>query len=160
MPSDEDARSAEAVEPPVAQPDSPSELTSTLSIGAPETEPDTAPADPDRAAVESLPAGSAMLVVRRGPNAGSRFVLDVELVTAGRHPESDIFLDDVTVSRRHAQFVRAGSGYLVKDVGSLNGTYVNRQRIDEAVLAGGDEVQIGKYRLAYLSGPAGAGGRS
>jgi pSer/pThr/pTyr-binding forkhead associated (FHA) protein len=150
--SDEDA---------TAEPDSESELTSTLSIGVPDVEVADGPAaDPDQAAVEALPAGSALLVVRRGPNAGSRFGLDVDLVTAGRHPESDIFLDDVTVSRRHAQFVRIEGGYLVKDVGSLNGTYVNRQRIDEAVLSGGDEVQIGKYRLVYLSGPAGGGGRS
>ena len=93
-------------------------------------------------------------MVRRGPNAGSRFLLDVDMVTAGRHPDSDIFLDDVTVSRRHAEFVRLGTGYAVNDVGSLNGTYVNRHRIDEAQLAGGDEVQIGKYRLVYLVGPA------
>ena len=145
------------------QPEQPSEMTSTLSLGV--HEPDTASTastehgsvDPDQAAVDALESGSALLVVRRGPNAGSRFLLEVDLVTAGRHPESDIFLDDVTVSRRHAQFVRTGGGYLVKDVGSLNGTYVNRQRIDEAVLTAGDEVQIGKYRLVYLSGPAGAG---
>ena len=142
------------------QPEQPSEMTSTLSLGV--HEPDTASTeqgsvDPDQAAVDALESGSALLVVRRGPNAGSRFLLEVDLVTAGRHPESDIFLDDVTVSRRHAQFVRTDGGYLVKDVGSLNGTYVNRQRIDEAVLSGGDEVQIGKYRLVYLSGPAGAG---
>ena len=142
------------------QPEQPSEMTSTLSIGV--HEPDAAPTDqgavdPDQAAVEALESGSALLVVRRGPNAGSRFLLEVDLVTAGRHPESDIFLDDVPVSRRHAQFIRTEGGYLVKDLGSLNGTYVNRQRIDEVVLTGGDEVQIGKYRLVYLSGPAGAG---
>jgi pSer/pThr/pTyr-binding forkhead associated (FHA) protein len=135
----------------------PSELTSTLSIGSAEVEPDVAAPDPDQAAVGALPEGSALLVVRRGPNAGSRFVLDVDLVTAGRHPDSDIFLDDVTVSRRHAQFVRIGSGFAVKDVGSLNGTYVNRHRIDEAQLSGGDEVQIGKYRLVYLVGQGGSG---
>jgi pSer/pThr/pTyr-binding forkhead associated (FHA) protein len=134
-----------------------SEMTSTMSLGSAEVEADQSSADPDQAAVEALPEGSALLVVRRGPNAGSRFVLDVDMVTAGRHPDSDIFLDDVTVSRRHAQFVRLGSGYAVKDVGSLNGTYVNRHRIDEAQLAGGDEVQIGKYRLVYLVGPAGPG---
>ena len=126
-----------------------SELTSTQSIGVPEV--DQAEVA-DQESVEAVPSGSALLVVRRGPNAGSRFPLEVDLVTAGRHPESDIFLDDVTVSRRHAQFVRSGAGYVVKDVGSLNGTYVNRQRIDEAVLSGGDEVQIGKYRLVYLEG--------
>jgi pSer/pThr/pTyr-binding forkhead associated (FHA) protein len=133
-------------------PESPSEMTSTLSLSVPEADVEAPATDPDQAAIDSLDSGSALLVVRRGPNAGSRFVLAVDLVTAGRHPESDIFLDDVTVSRRHAQFVRTGSGYTVKDVGSLNGTYVNRQRIDEVALAGGDEVQIGKYRLVYLTG--------
>jgi pSer/pThr/pTyr-binding forkhead associated (FHA) protein len=71
---------------------------------------------------------------------------------AGRHPESDIFLDDITVSRRHAEFVRQAGGYLVRDVGSLNGTYVNRERIDEGTLRNGDEVQIGKFRLVFLAG--------
>ena len=103
----------------------------------------------DQAAIDALPPGSALLVVRRGPNAGSRFLLDSDTTTAGRHPSSDIFLDDVTVSRRHADFVRVGDGFVVKDVGSLNGTYVNRDRIDETQLAGGDEVQVGKYRLVY-----------
>ncbi|MCU1593220.1 MAG: uncharacterized protein JWO12_612 [Frankiales bacterium] len=103
--------------------------------------------------LEGLPPGSALLVVKRGPNAGSRFLLDAEVTTAGRHPESDIFLDDVTVSRRHAEFRREGGGFAVRDVGSLNGTYLNRERIDAAALAGGDEVQIGKYRLVFLAGP-------
>jgi pSer/pThr/pTyr-binding forkhead associated (FHA) protein len=102
--------------------------------------------------VDDVPEGDGVLVVKRGPNAGSRFVLEAELTRAGRHPESDIFLDDITVSRRHADFVRSGSGYLVRDVGSLNGTYLNRERIDEGFLKGGDEVQIGKFRLVFLSG--------
>jgi len=101
-----------------------------------------------------------LLVVKRGPNAGSRFLLDQEVTTAGRHPESDIFLDDVTVSRRHVEFRRAGNGsFTVGDVGSLNGTYLNRERIDSAELSGGDEVQIGKFRLLFLlagRGDAGA----
>jgi pSer/pThr/pTyr-binding forkhead associated (FHA) protein len=105
----------------------------------------------DEAAVGALPAGSALLIVQRGPNAGSRFLLDVEVVTAGRHPDSDIFLDDVTVSRRHAEFRRDAAGVKVRDVGSLNGTYVNRDRIDEVLLNNGDEVQIGKYRLVYYA---------
>ena len=104
--------------------------------------------------VEGLPAGSALLVVKRGPNAGSRFLLDQPTTSAGRHPDSDIFLDDVTVSRRHAQFVRDTGGFAVKDVGSLNGTYLNRERVEAASLAGGDEVQIGKYRLVFLAGPS------
>ena len=102
--------------------------------------------------LHTLPAGTALLVVKRGPNAGSRFLLDADRTTAGRHPDSDIFLDDITVSRRHAEFVREGSGFAVRDVGSLNGTYLNRERIEQASLAGGDEVQIGKYRLVYLVG--------
>jgi pSer/pThr/pTyr-binding forkhead associated (FHA) protein len=102
---------------------------------------------------DSLPAGTALLVVKRGPNAGSRFLLDKDMTTAGRHPESDIFLDDVTVSRRHAEFRRIRGGFEVRDVGSLNGTYLNRERIEVSVLAGGDEVQIGKFRLVFFAGP-------
>ncbi|MCG5433186.1 FHA domain-containing protein [Mycobacterium sp. MYCO198283] len=103
--------------------------------------------------VESLPTGSALLVVKRGPNAGSRFLLDQETTSAGRHPDSDIFLDDVTVSRRHAEFRLENGEFQVVDVGSLNGTYVNREPVDSAVLANGDEVQIGKFRLVFLTGP-------
>jgi pSer/pThr/pTyr-binding forkhead associated (FHA) protein len=102
--------------------------------------------------VGEVPEGLGMVVVKRGPNAGSRFVLEADVTRAGRHPDSDIFLDDITVSRRHAEFVKTGSGYLVRDVGSLNGTYVNRERTEEGELHGGDEVQIGKFRLVYLAG--------
>jgi hypothetical protein len=102
--------------------------------------------------VDEVPGGAGVLVVKRGPNAGSRFVLDGDVTRAGRHPESDIFLDDITVSRRHAEFVRQGGGYIVRDVGSLNGTYVNRERTEEGELHGGDEVQIGKFRLVFLAG--------
>jgi pSer/pThr/pTyr-binding forkhead associated (FHA) protein len=111
----------------------------------------------DAAAVDALPAGSALLVVQRGPSAGSRFLLDTDVVTAGRHPDSEIFLDDVTVSRRHAEFRRQPDGFHVSDVGSLNGTYVNRDRIDDVVLQGGDEVQIGKFRLVFFTGHPAAG---
>jgi pSer/pThr/pTyr-binding forkhead associated (FHA) protein len=100
--------------------------------------------------LESLPEGAALLIVKRGPNAGSRFLLDHVTTSAGRHPESDIFLDDVTVSRRHAEFRRDAGEFVVVDVGSLNGTYVNREPVDTAVLANGDEVQIGKFRLVFL----------
>ena len=138
----------------------PGESTATVSLGPAGAE----AADGDRldkpelsaadaAAVEALPGGSALLVVQRGPSAGSRFLLDTDEVSAGRHPSSDIFLDDVTVSRRHAVFHRTPEGYRVRDVGSLNGTYVNRDRIDEALLTGGDEVQIGKFRLVYFTNP-------
>jgi len=104
--------------------------------------------------VESLPPGSALLVVKRGPNAGSRFLLDRPVTTAGRHPDSEIFLDDVTVSRRHVEFIQEENGFSVRDVGSLNGTYVNREPIDTAILSGGDEVQIGKFRLVFLTSSA------
>ena len=104
-------------------------------------------------AVENLPAGSAMLLVQRGPGAGARYLLDTDRVSVGRHPDSDIFLDDISVSRRHGVFARQGNGYVVTDLGSLNGTYVNRDRIDgDITLSGGDEVQIGKYRLIYFAG--------
>ncbi|WP_121251659.1 FHA domain-containing protein [Nocardioides ferulae] len=106
----------------------------------------------DAAAVDALPSGHALLVVQRGPGSGSRFLLDSDVVNAGRHPDSDIFLDDVTVSRRHAVFNRDGEGFTVSDVGSLNGTYVNRDRIDKVQLKDGDEVQIGKYRLVFFAG--------
>lgn len=105
------------------------------------------------AGVEALPAGSALLVVKRGPNAGSRFLLDQAMTSAGRHPDSDIFLDDVTVSRRHAEFRRDVTEFAVVDVGSLNGTYVNRRRIDAAPVRTGDEVQIGKFRLVVHLSP-------
>lgn len=137
------------------------DTTSTISLSALEGALDAADgagpsgaAEPEGAGgLEALPPGSALLVVKRGPNAGSRFLLDADVTTAGRHPESDIFLDDVTVSRRHAEFVREGGGFVLRDVGSLNGSYLNRERIDVAGLAGGDEVQIGKYRLMFLAGP-------
>jgi pSer/pThr/pTyr-binding forkhead associated (FHA) protein len=102
--------------------------------------------------IPALVEGVGMLVVKRGPNAGSRYVLDADLTTAGRHPDSDIFLDDITVSRRHAEFSRVEGGYRVRDVGSLNGTYVNRERTDDSALEHGDEVQIGKFKLVFFSG--------
>ncbi|HSJ22226.1 MAG TPA: FHA domain-containing protein [Nocardioidaceae bacterium] len=150
---------ATAVEP--RGDETPGETTATITFGAPAkpegAEERSALNEADAAAVDALPAGSALLVVQRGPSAGSRFLLDTDLVGAGRHPESEIFLDDVTVSRRHAEFRRGPSGYRVADVGSLNGTYVNRDRIDEVELQNGDEVQIGKYRLVYFASHAGAG---
>lgn len=106
------------------------------------------------AAVAALPSGSALLVVKRGAADGSRFLLDADLSKAGRHPNADIFLDDVTVSRKHAEFVRNGRTFEVKDQASLNGTYLNGVRIDSAVLSNGDEVQIGKFKLTFYSSPA------
>ena len=110
----------------------------------------------DVAAVEALPTGHALLIVQRGPSAGARFLLDSDEITAGRHPDSDIFLDDITVSRHHVRFTRSARGTTVGDVGSLNGTYVNRTLIDgEILLRPGDEVQIGKFRMVYFaSAPA------
>lgn len=100
---------------------------------------------------ENLAEGVALLVVKRGPNAGARFLLDQETTTAGRHPEADIFLDDVTVSRRHAEFRLNNGEFEVVDVGSLNGTYVNREPRNSEVLSVGDEIQIGKFRLVFLA---------
>lgn len=98
-----------------------------------------------------VPHGTGALVVRRGPTVGSRYLLSGGVTRAGRHPESDIFLDDITVSRHHAEFTRQPDGkVVVRDAGSLNGTYVNRERIEEQVLSAGDEVQIGKFKLVYL----------
>jgi hypothetical protein len=137
---------------PLIAGDRPVEVTSTLALGALGLDAPESAELPAPQAGDALPADSALLVVRRGPNAGSRFLLDTDVTTAGRAPDSDIFLDDVTVSRRHAEFGRALQGHLVRDVGSLNGTYVNRERIEEVLLADGDEVQIGKYRLVFLTG--------
>ncbi|MDQ6526015.1 FHA domain-containing protein [Nocardioides sp. LHD-245] len=106
----------------------------------------------DAAAVDALPVGHALLVVQKGPGSGSRFLLDADEVSAGRHPESGIFLDDVTVSRRHALFRRDGDTFTVEDAGSLNGTYVNRDRIEKVQLKDSDEVQVGKYRLVFFAG--------
>ncbi|MFK4227706.1 FHA domain-containing protein [Streptomyces sp. NPDC019890] len=142
----------------------PSETTSTISISGLEAydsevtgQTQVPSLSPEaQAAVDALPLGSALLVVRRGPNSGSRFLLDGDLTTAGRHPQSDIFLDDVTVSRRHVEFRRGADGrFSVADVGSLNGTYVNRERIDSVLLSNGDEVQIGKYRLVFYASQRG-----
>jgi pSer/pThr/pTyr-binding forkhead associated (FHA) protein len=141
-------------EPAPAEPSQ--ESTATISIGTGDkVETSDRQLNPvAAAAVDALPAGHALLVVQRGPGSGSRFLLDADVVTAGRHPDSEIFLDDVTVSRRHAEFHRSGETFTVSDVGSLNGTYVNRDRIDRVQLTDGDEVQIGKYRLVFFSGHA------
>jgi pSer/pThr/pTyr-binding forkhead associated (FHA) protein len=116
----------------------------------------SAPADADAlsSAVAGLPSGSALLVVKRGPDAGSRLLLQQPITAAGRHPGADMFLDDVTVSRHHAEFRLDNGEFRVVDVGSLNGTYVNREPVDSAVLANGDEIQIGKFRLVFFTAPA------
>lgn len=140
-----------------------SESTSFFRGGLGQGEPDQAAessAEATLSGLDPVAEGTALLVVKRGPNAGSRFTLEKDVTTAGRHPESDIFLDDVTVSRRHAEFTRVADGYEVSDVGSLNGTYVNREAVESTVLASGDEVQIGKFRLVFLSGGGSSSGSS
>jgi pSer/pThr/pTyr-binding forkhead associated (FHA) protein len=101
---------------------------------------------------DELEGGRGVLVVRRGPNAGSKFFLDSDVTHVGRHPDSDIFLDDITVSRRHAEIRRREGSFALHDVGSLNGTYVNRERVEEGELRSGDEIQIGKFKLVFLTG--------
>lgn len=102
--------------------------------------------------LEELREGQALLVVTRGPNAGSQFLIEKDVTTLGRHPESDIFLDDITVSRRHAEVRRKDGSFLVHDMGSLNGTYVGRNRVDNTQLANGDELQVGKFKLVFFAG--------
>ncbi|MDH3680580.1 MAG: zinc-ribbon and FHA domain-containing protein [Acidimicrobiia bacterium] len=102
--------------------------------------------------LEDVPEGtSGMFVVRQGPKRGSRIHLDSDQITIGRHPESDIFLDDVTVSRRHAEVRRVGDEFEVADAGSLNGTYVNQARVEHERLSDGDELQVGKFKLVYIA---------
>ncbi len=101
---------------------------------------------------DDLASNAALLVVRKGPNEGSKYVLDAEVTRAGRHPDSDIFLDDITVSRRHAEIIRRADGFHVVDVGSLNGTYLNRDRVEDVKLSNGDELQIGKFKLVFFTG--------
>jgi pSer/pThr/pTyr-binding forkhead associated (FHA) protein len=108
----------------------------------------------EQQAIDALPSGNALLIVKRGPNAGARFLLDQDVTTVGRHPNADIFLDDVTVSRRHAEFLRDGSVFTVRDLASLNGTYFNGERIDEVQVTDGAEVQIGKFRLTFFASRA------
>ncbi len=100
---------------------------------------------------DELEPGQALLLVKHGPNAGSTFLLQAEVTTAGRSTESDVFLDDVTVSRKHAEVRRRDDGWYVHDLGSMNGTYVNRERVDVTKLASGDELQIGKFKLVFFS---------
>lgn len=128
--------------------------TLTLHVGSAE-EPESE-SEEVAVSLDELESDQGVLVVKRGDNAGSTFLLDKDLTAAGRHPSSDIFLDDITVSRRHAEVLREGSRFVVKDVGSLNGTYVNRERVDVAELASGDELQIGKFKLMFYAAKEGA----
>jgi hypothetical protein len=104
------------------------------------------PVDLDRVAAE----GATLVIRSGGGRAGEAFALDGERTAVGRSPDSDVFLDDVTVSRNHALLVRRRDGIYIDDLGSLNGTYVNRERIESHKLVDGDELQIGKYKLSYL----------
>jgi pSer/pThr/pTyr-binding forkhead associated (FHA) protein len=122
------------------------DTTITLSPVEADVETEEEIAVPD----EELNAGAAMLVVKRGPNAGTRFVLAKPVTTVGRHPESDMFLDDITVSRRHAEITSDNGSFRITDMGSLNGTYVNKLRVEQADLSSGDEIQIGKFRLIFF----------
>ena len=117
----------------------------------PASESDYKVRDDDQATIDALRPATALLLVTRGPNRGARFLLDSQITTVGRHPDSDIFLDDVTVSRRHAVFELENGHFTVRDVASLNGTYVNRQLTDSAILRSGDEVQVGKFRLVFYT---------
>jgi pSer/pThr/pTyr-binding forkhead associated (FHA) protein len=107
--------------------------------------------DEEQQAVDALPSGNALLIVRRGPNKGARFLLDADLISIGRHPNADIFLDDVTVSRKHSEITRNNSVFTLKDLTSLNGTYFEGARIETAELFNGAEVQVGKYHFTYYS---------
>lgn len=128
----------------------PSEHGTTASVLVPVE----SPLEEVRVELDDLPPGVGMLVVTRGPNSGSRFALDEAVVTAGRHPDSVIFLDDITVSRRHAEIRQVPGGYQLADVGSLNGTYLNRERVEACNLQDGDELQIGTFKLLFLAGRA------
>ena len=124
----------------------------TITFATPELEADLE--EEVHISPEELEDGKGVLIVKRGPNAGSKFFLDTAQTQIGRHPDSQIFLDDITVSRRHAEVRRADDGFAIHDVGSLNGTYVNRERVEEASLRNGDEIQVGKFKLVFLGGGA------
>lgn len=124
----------------------------TADIGSP-VRPELAHDPAAGADTADVPRGAGVLVVRRGPNVGATFIVDRPTMTAGRHPASDIFLDDITVSRRHAEFRITDGAFSVVDLGSLNHTYVNRQPVDSAVLGDGDQLQIGNFRLVFRTSP-------
>jgi hypothetical protein len=141
----EDARFCSSCGAPLG----PGEEETTLTLSAVEAETED---DELQRFLEGLAPGVGMLVVRHGPNAGSSYRLESAVTAIGRHPDSDVFLDDITVSRRHVVVEHDADGYVLRDVGSLNGTYVNRKRVDEARLRDRDEVQIGRYRLTFVLG--------
>lgn len=134
-------------------PDDPTAAIPIIETGSDVEHPDQPDTDhlADR---EVFGEAEGILVVEDGPKSGSRYALDSAVVTAGRHPESDIFLDDVTVSRRHVEISNTDGVYRAKDVGSLNGTYINKQLIEAAELVDGDELQIGRFKLLFFHGTA------
>jgi len=111
------------------------------------------PEDEEGPSLEELAADQALLVIKGGPSAGSTVLIDKDITRAGRSPDSDVFLNDITVSRRHAEISREGRSFVIKDAGSLNGTYVNRERVDVAELASGDELQVGKFKIVFYTAP-------
>lgn len=143
---------------PSASPDEPADTTAFPSSGFAGSVVNLSDLAPhERDVIHALPRNSALLVVRRGPDQGARYLLDHEVNIAGRHPDSDIFLDDVTVSRQHAEFRRTPLGFEVRDLGSLNGIYVAGQLVDRAALIDGIEVMVGKFRLTYFGSRHGVG---
>ncbi len=144
QPVAEDARFCSSCGAPVAdEARSANDTTASIELGA--LDPAHQPQD-----LPVLEPGTGMLVVVRGPNAGSRFLLDRDVTMIGRHPDADIFLDDVTVSRRHAELHRTDEGVLVRDLGSLNGSYVNGERVEERLLTTSEELQIGRFKLLFV----------
>ena len=125
----------------------PEDVTSEHRVVEPDASPGTVHVDRS-----AFGRHQGLFVVNQGPKAGARYALDSDVVSVGRDPDSDIFLDDITVSRRHAEVARDGARYSIRDVGSLNGTYVNRQLVDEGELNEGDEVQVGKFKLVFVHG--------
>lgn len=103
------------------------------------------------AALQTLPPGTALLMVAGGEEVSSGFRLEGDVVSVGRHPGSDVFLDDSSVSRHHAEFRRYGDTYAIRDLGGFNGTYVNHERVEETVLSSRDEMRLGKFHLVFLT---------
>ena len=110
--------------------------------------------DVELEAIGALPHGAALLIVRSGPTAGARYLVDTDVTTIGRHPDADIFFDDVTVSRRHAEIQRTEGVFELIDQRSLNGSYLEGERVDRGVLTNGSELRIGKFRMNFFSSPA------
>ncbi len=127
----------------------PLEADPTLSLAPIETDEDHS--EPFPFPHDELEPGQGLLLVKRGPNAGTTFLLEKDESQVGRDPGSDVFLDDITVSRKHASFERRGEAFFVRDHGSLNGTYVNGEQVEETKLASHDEVQIGMFKLVFFS---------